>query len=241
MPTDRFTENDHSKNSSSMTETSSTDGVALKQRFPTYLPDTSIPEAYENIFVDSPTLIRYLQDDLHQMGELRSWNCYSKVVEQIDDYLGESPSLVNLQGTPKYIDEVSQREANLTTFLIGHRIDPLSIPNQTSNLALDQHIILDAGIAAVFESKPGTTTESVIEISDNLLEYNYVVCFQVIDGTVHTPVPISGELNHESLKTHLTGELEVRHELLTEEIGIYKTIYTPVIDELVNEHLTATR
>lgn len=228
----------NSSNQHASDTTINTAPPSLSQRFPTYETTTDMTDEYTTLLVDSPTLIHYLQDDLLNISDLRSWNVFGDVTDEILSYLDSAPSFKDIQQAPQYDSHDAQKSVSTTTFVIGCELDPRMIPQPDSELRPTQQILTDASIVAIQETEPGSVTDSITYCSEQLLAHNYLTYCQVIDGDIYTIGPIPDKFTYHSLVSHTVKQLELRRDLLMHDIQDYKRIYTQLYDTVLNEHIS---
>lgn len=194
-----------------------------------------LPSAYTKFRVDSPNLIRALQEDLATMSAVRTRACYQSVQDTMTDVLGTPPIFEPKNAAPQFQTDTARQDAHLTSFFIGHELDVQMVPTDGRHVSRETQIILDAAVIGVVESPVGTVDETVTWVRPDLLTYDYLTVCQAVDGTIYSGT-VSGDMTEDRVKGHVMGELGTRRRLLLENSSIYKSIYTPAIDSLLNEH-----
>ena len=211
----------------------------LAENYPQYLGIRGLPSDYLKFTVDSPALIDDLIEDFWQMSELRAAACYQDVVDRIIDYMGDPPEFEALVFAPHHESYEAQLKSNLTSFIIGHNLDERMLnPDSHTPIMEETQLIIDAGIAGIFESPTGTTDEQLQYLNPDLLEYDYLTLCQAMDGVIYSETATGG-FTVEHLVAHFVSDLTIRQDLILDDPSFYEGIYSPTIEYLLNEHHNA--
>lgn len=209
--------------------------ASLTERYQQQWETSTLPVQYETFSLDSPHLIDSLSNDLMQMSSLRARACFNSIVDSITERANTHPQFEPVSTKPSTTTKIEQENSNLKSFFIGLSIDTNTLPTRNTGVKPGEQIILDADIVGLIESPIGDKEEKIVATSENLLDFDYIVICQVLDDVIYSS-QVTGNITCERLCSHLTHELSVRSQLISQNEQIYKAIYKSTLEEVINEH-----